>query len=136
MKPSTKWIHNAPSYTHYKRTVTRLDIFKISITDMTPSTIAGKAERLLRLLEEKPKRRMSEAAALVADQRGVLRRAIRKGHSLKAIAAAVGIPERTLQKHLSKAGLFFRKPRKNKGRVIRPYKSRKKGTGKRLTSRV
>jgi hypothetical protein len=103
---------------------------------MTPLTIAAKAERLRRLLLEQPKRALTEAAAIVAEQRGLLRKAIRKGHSLKAIAAAVSIAPRTLQKHLSKAGLFFRKPRKNKGRVIRPYKARKQGAGKRLTARV
>jgi len=61
---------------------------------------------------------------VVKAQRGLIRRAIRKGHSLGDIAAAVSLKPRTLQKYLSKSGLFFRKPRKNKGRVIRPYKPR------------
>jgi len=69
--------------------------------------------------------RISETERFVHENRGLIRRAIRKGHTLRAIAMASNMGPRTLQKYLTKEGLFFRKPRKNKGSVIRPYKARK-----------
>jgi DNA-binding NarL/FixJ family response regulator len=89
------------------------------------STI-DRAKALQRLINEPPRKKLSEAARVVAEQRSLIRRAIRRGHSLSAVASALSLPKRTLQTHLNLAGLFFRKPRKNKGVVIRPYKRREK----------
>jgi hypothetical protein len=93
------------------------------------SNRAGR-RKLRALLEEAPKIKISKAREIVDGNRGLIRRVIRKGHSLRAIAEAVDVAPRTLQKYLSKAGMFFRKPRKNKGRVIRPYKAREIQTEK------
>ena len=89
------------------------------------NTITERANNLLRLAGTDSLERQSETERFVNEHRAVIRQAIRKGHSLATISRTVGVGQRTLQKYLSKAGLFFRKPRKNKGTVIRPYKARK-----------
>jgi hypothetical protein len=81
---------------------------------------------LTRLVEKSPENPLTAAAAIVAQHRSLIRRAIRRGHSLAVISKELRIPQRTLQRHLSEAGLFFRKPRVKKGAAIRAYKSRKK----------
>jgi hypothetical protein len=81
---------------------------------------------LTRLLEKAPEKRLSRVAEIVIKNRLLLRRAIRRGHSLAAIAKELDVPARTLQRHLNNARLFFRSPRKKKGVAIRPYKARKK----------
>lgn len=87
-------------------------------------TSFDRTKALRRLLERPADKRPSEAAQIVAENRSLLRRAIRRGHSLATIASEIKLPKRTLQKHLNLAGLFFRKPRTKKGSVIRPYKRR------------
>lgn len=81
---------------------------------------------LTRLAEKTPDKRLSAAAVIVTQHRRLLRRAIRRGHSMAVISTELRIPKRTLQRHLSDAGLFFRKPRVKKGTAIRPYKSQTK----------
>ena len=90
------------------------------------NTVANAAVVLTRLIGKKPEKRLSAAAAVVAKHRRLLRRAIRRGHSIAVISKELGIPARTLQRHLNNAGLFFRMPRVKKGKAIRPYKARKK----------
>jgi len=80
---------------------------------------------LHRLAKKSPEKALTPVAKIVAENRGVLRKAIRRGHSLKAISEELKVAARTLQRHLSLAGLFFRKPRTKTGKAIRPY-SRKK----------
>ncbi len=77
------------------------------------------------MLDRPAEKKLSEAAETVAKNRGLLRRAIRRGHSLSVIAAELKLSKRTLQRHLNLAGIFFRKPRTNSGTVVRPYKRRK-----------
>lgn len=88
------------------------------------NTSIDRSKALTRLLHRPVSKRRSEAAQIVAENRSLLRRAIRRGHSLATIAAEIKMPKRTLQKHLNLAGLFIRRPRKKKGLVIRPYKRR------------
>lgn len=88
------------------------------------NTSLDRSKALTRLLQRPAEKRRSAAAQIVADNRSLLRRAIRRGHSLATIAAEIRMPKRTLQKHLNLAGLFFRQPRKKKGLAIRPYKRR------------
>lgn len=90
---------------------------------MNASSKAFKA--LTRLLLRAPEKRVSDAAKAVAEHRSLIRRAIRRGHSLGTIAAELKVSKRTLQRHLNAAGIFFRKPRKNRGGVVRPYRKRK-----------
>lgn len=90
------------------------------------NTPNDRTKALTRLLERTPERRVSEAAEVVAKNRSLLRRAIRRGHSLAVIAAELKLNKRTLQRHLTIAGIFFRKPRKNSGTVVRPYKRKKR----------
>ena len=87
---------------------------------------ASIAQNLRRLAAESPAERVPVGARVVDEHRSLIRQAIRKGHRLSALAQAINMKPRTLQKYLSKAGLFFRKPRKNKGVVIKPYKKREK----------
>ena len=89
------------------------------------NTTSERTKALVRLLERPPAKRLSEAAAVVAQNRSLLRRAIRRGHSLATIAAELKLSKRTLQRHLHLSGLFFRKPRRNTGTVVRPYRHRK-----------
>jgi AraC-like DNA-binding protein len=91
------------------------------------STSAEYTKTLVKLIGCPPTKRLSDAAQVVALHRGLIRKAIRRGHSLQTLAAELHLPKRTLQRHLNLSGLFFRKPRTNKGSVIRPYKPRKKG---------
>jgi len=84
-----------------------------------------RARILDRLAQCTPEKKLSEAAQVVAQHRNLIRRAIRRGHSLDTLARELKLPKRTLQRHLNLAGLFFRKPRINKGVVVRPYKRRK-----------
>lgn len=90
---------------------------------MKPSLDRGKA--LDRLLDSPPRKRRPEAAQVVDEYRSQIRRAMRRGHSLETLATELRLPKRTLQRYLNLAGLFFRKPRKNRGVVVRPYKKRK-----------
>ena len=90
---------------------------------MRPSI--DRAKILARLASRPPRKQLSEAATVVEAYRSQIRRAIRRGHSLQTLATELRLPKRTLQRHLNLAGLFFRKPRKNRGVVIRPYKKRK-----------
>ena len=90
------------------------------------NTVQNAAAVLTRLIGKKPEKRLSAAAAVVAKHRRLLRRAIRRGHSVAVISKELGIPPRTLQRHLNNAGLFFRRPRVKTGKAIRPYKARKK----------
>ncbi len=85
-----------------------------------------KAKVLADLLDQRPESSGSEVESFVRKNRSMLRKVIRRGHSLEVIATKLNYKKRTLQKYLNLAGLFFRKPRVNKGRAIRPYKSRKK----------
>ena len=89
-------------------------------------TLSTPAEVLGRLVVESPAKRLTTAAQIVAEHKRLLRRAIRRGHSLAVISRELHVPKRTLQRHLSLAGLFFRRPRAKKGTAIRPYKTRKK----------
>jgi hypothetical protein len=86
-----------------------------------------RAQVLLRLVERPPLKKQSEAAQVVDEHRRLIRRAMRRGHSLTTLARELNVPKRALQKELNIAGLFFRKPRKNRGVVVRPYKRRKNG---------
>ena len=90
------------------------------------NTSIDRGRVLTRLLDRTPKRRLSEAAQVVAMHRSLIRRAIRRGHSLQTLATELQLPKRTLQRHLNFAGLFFRHPRTNKGSVIRRYRPREK----------
>lgn len=90
------------------------------------NTSLDRAKVLTRLLARAPERRVSEAAQVVAVHRSLIRRAIRRGHSLQTLAVELQLPKRTLQRQLNLAGLFFRHPRTNKGSVIRRYKQRQK----------
>jgi AraC-like DNA-binding protein len=90
------------------------------------NTPLNPAAVLTRLVEKTPEKPLTAAAAIVAQHRSLLRRAIRRGHSLAVISKELRISKRTLQRHLSEAGLFFRQPRVNKGTAIRAYKPRKK----------
>ena len=92
---------------------------------LTMNTLGERTKALTRLLERSPEKRVSEAAEVVAKNRSLLRRAIRRGHSLAVIAAELKLPKRTLQRHLNMAGMFFRKPRTNSGTVVRPYRRKK-----------
>jgi ribosome-binding protein aMBF1 (putative translation factor) len=91
-----------------------------------PNTLIDRKAVLSKLASSAPLKLLSEAEEVVTKYRSLIRRAIRAGHSLQALATELKLPKRTLQRHLTKAGLFFRKPRVNKGTVIRPYKARKK----------
>jgi hypothetical protein len=88
--------------------------------------VSETGSRLRLLLKVVPKSRMTIGRVVVKEHGRLIQSAIRKGHSLRSIAQAVNLGPRTLQKYLSLAGIFFRKPRKKKGRVIRPYKARQK----------
>jgi hypothetical protein len=83
-------------------------------------------QNLRKLVGSPAKRRLGHAEAIVIQCRVLIRQAMRRGHSLEAIAVAVNVKPRTLQNHLGKAGLFFRRPRTKKGTVIRPYKARER----------
>jgi transcriptional antiterminator len=90
------------------------------------SSVPNTSKILTRLILRSPEKKLSEAARIVAEHRNLIRRAIRRGHSLNTLAAELRVPKRTLQRHLNLAGLFLRKPRTGRGVVIRPYKKRKK----------
>lgn len=82
-------------------------------------------ERILtRLANTPPSEPRSDVAKTVKKHRGLLIRALRKGHSLDHISEELRIPKKTLQRHLNEAGIFLRKPRKNKGSVVRPYRTK------------
>jgi hypothetical protein len=83
-----------------------------------PRTNAAKA--LSQLIQKPAEIRMTEAARIIAGNRRLIRKAMRMGHGLEAISRELSIPKSTLQRHLNSMGLFFRKPRKKKGEVIRP----------------
>jgi hypothetical protein len=87
---------------------------------------ASKAEpskALHRLLTTPAKIRMSAAERIVVSNLPLIRKAMRAGHGLVAISNELSISKSALQTHLSRAGLFFRTPRKNKGAIVRPKKS-------------
>lgn len=94
--------------------------------DCYMDTTTNAAAILSRLAKNSPEKALTPVAKIVSENRGALRRAIRRGHSLKAISEELKVPARTLQRHLSLAGLFFRKPRTKTGKAIRPYKRKKK----------
>lgn len=81
------------------------------------------SKALARLLGKPAIVRMSSAERIVNTNRSLIRRAMREGHGLDAIARELSIHKMTLKRHLHKAGLFFRKPRTKRGVVIRPKKS-------------
>jgi hypothetical protein len=85
-----------------------------------PSNRSDVSKALSRLLVKPASIRISEAEKIVSGNRRLIRKAMRQGHDLAAISRELSIPKGTLQKHLNAAGLFFRKPRKQKGEVIRP----------------
>lgn len=88
------------------------------------SSSFDRAKILARLATNPPKKRLSLAAQVVAEHRNLIRRALRKGHSLQTLATELKLPKRTLQRQLNLAGLFVRTPRTGRGAVIRPYKKR------------
>ena len=91
---------------------------------MKPSIDRGAV--LSRLVDNLPEKQLTEAAAVVVQHRGLIRKAMRLGYSLETLSIELKLPKRTLQRHLNLAGLFFRKPRVNKGVVVRAYKSKNK----------
>ena len=75
------------------------------------NTVTERTNNLLRLAKTVSIERQSETERFVNEHRAVIRQAIRKGHSLATISRTVGVEQRTLQKYLSKAGLFFSESR-------------------------
>jgi hypothetical protein len=96
------------------------------VRSSTADTPIDRRAVLSRLAATPPTKQRSEAEQLIEAHRGLIRRVIRAGHSLQVLADELKLPKRTLQRQLTKAGLFFRTPRVNKGVAIRPYKTRKK----------
>ena len=81
---------------------------------------------LSRLVEKSPEKKLTEAALVVSQHRGLIRKAMRLGYSLHTLSSELKLPKRTLQRHLNLAGMFFRRPRVNKGVVVRAYKTKNK----------
>lgn len=81
---------------------------------------------LERLATTPPAKTKSEAEEVVMKFRGLIRRAIRAGHSLQTLADELKLSKRTLQRQLTNAGLFFRRPRVKNGKAIRRYKNQRK----------
>jgi hypothetical protein len=80
--------------------------------------ILSRSKALAPLVERAAVPLLTEAALVVAGNRRLIRKAMRMGHSLDALARALQLPKRTLQRHLNEAGLFFRKPRAKKGHAV------------------
>ncbi len=94
----------------------------MNIKDMAMRTKDADRERtrgLLRLALTPAVPKETEAARLVAKNRRLIRKAMRMGHGLEVIARELRLPKRTLQRYLSEAGLFFRKPRKRVGHAVK-----------------
>lgn len=106
-------------------TVSESETFRVHARIRLMKTSNESAKALENLLTRTPERRASKAAEVVKNNRSLLRRAIRRGHSLATIASELKVNKRTLQRHLTLAGIFFRKPRTNSGTVVRPYMRRK-----------
>lgn len=87
----------------------------------TKKTDPSKA--LARLLEKPAKVKVGTAEQIITSNLRLIRRAMREGHGLDAISRELSIPKATVKRHLNNAGIFFRKPRTNRGTVIRPKKS-------------
>jgi hypothetical protein len=63
--------------------------------------------------------RLSDAGRSVLENRTQIRKAMRQGHGLDAISRELRVNKRTLQRHLSSIGLFFRKPRTKRGHAVK-----------------
>ena len=83
------------------------------------STTADARKTLIRLAGRPAMPELSEAARVVATHRRLIRKAMKMGHSLDTMARELNLPKRTLQRHMNEAGLFFRKPRVNKGHAVK-----------------
>ncbi len=77
------------------------------------------AKALLRLVEAPAVPRITAAARIVAQNRRMIRKAMRLGHGLDTLSRELKLPKRSLQRQLNEVGLFFRKPRVKKGRAVK-----------------
>jgi hypothetical protein len=103
----------------------------VQSSDIHPSNTVSNAKSILSgLIGKNPTKSLTDAAIVVSQNKGLLRRAIRKGYSLDQLSAQLNLPKRSLQRHLSLEGLFFRQPRVKKGKAIKPYKPRGKPSEK------
>jgi DNA-binding NarL/FixJ family response regulator len=77
-------------------------------------------EKVLKTLVNTPAvPRLSDAGRTVLENRNRIRKAMRQGHGLDAISRELRVSKRTLQRHLSSIGLFFRKPRTKRGHAVK-----------------
>jgi hypothetical protein len=74
---------------------------------------------LARLVKNPALPPLSEAARVVARNRKLIRKAMRMGHGLETLSKELQLPKRALQRQLNEVGLFIRKPRTNRGNVVK-----------------
>lgn len=79
---------------------------------------SDRSKALARLVEKPAVPVLTSTARVVAANRKLIRKAMRLGYGLEIISQQINVPKRTLQRELNEAGLFFRKPRKKKGRAV------------------
>jgi hypothetical protein len=87
---------------------------------MRPKDPTIDRSKVLALLIERPAiPSLSDAARVVASNRRMIRKAMRLGHGLATLSKELRLPKRTLQRHLNEMGLFFRKPRTQRGHAVK-----------------